>query len=122
MNASASVLLLSEKLFAPSIQIVGADESRFVGSLLDIATGIFCIVLFAITLSAWSHRGRQRSLLVVSIAFLVFLFRQIVEFLPLDDVYSQLARSILDFLTLAIFFIGLVLIGPRRKPELKDLR
>jgi hypothetical protein len=116
------LLALGNQLFAQSYLKVGFDESRFFGSVLDVATGIFCVVLFAITLWAWVRRDKQRSLFVVSMAFLVFLFRQIIEFIPLGYIDSQLAGSILDFLALALFFVGLVIIGPQKKSGLKDLR
>jgi hypothetical protein len=116
------ITLVFWKLLDPSFLLFGTDEPKFFGTILDLATAAFCIVLFIVSFAAWATRGRQRSLLIVSAAFLVFLVKQIIEFVPLDDVYLQFGRSLLDFLTLALFFVGLIMIGSRKRPSLKDLK
>lgn len=80
---------------------------------LDIATGTFSIVLFAITLYAWSRRSRQPTLLLVSFGFLSFFVKQTAEALPITSLHSELFGSVMDFLTLSLFFVALV-VRPRR--------
>ncbi|MDH2899396.1 MAG: hypothetical protein PXY39_00320 [archaeon] len=82
--------------------------------ILDIATGGFSFVLFAITLYAWSKRSRQPTLLFVSFGFLAFFIKQLVGVLPLDSLHGELFGSVMDFATLALFFVGLV-VRPRRR-------
>ncbi len=83
---------------------------------LEIATGTFSFVLFAITLYAWLRRGRQPTLIIVSIAFLAFFAKQLIEILPLNQLHGELFSAVMDFLTLALFFMALV-VRPRRKGE-----
>jgi hypothetical protein len=90
-------------------------------TVLDVATIIFCLVLFSVTMYAWSRSGKQPSLLLVAIAFLTFLWIDAIEIFPLDDTERALTRSILVFVTLSLFFVALVLRPLRRRP-LKDLR
>jgi hypothetical protein len=80
---------------------------------LDVATGIFSLLLFVITLYAWARRGRQPTLLIVSIGFLTFFVKQFVEILPLSNVNGELFNSAMDFLTLTLFFLALV-VRPKR--------
>lgn len=96
-------------------------QDNVVESILDAATVIFCLVLFAITMYAWSRSGRQLSLLLVAVAFLAFLCTEAVEILPVDDLEKTLAKSVFGFLALALFFVALVL-RPQRRRSLKDLR
>ncbi len=53
-------------------------------SVLDVVTAVFSLLLFMITLYAWARRGRQPTLLIVSIGFLTFFIKQFVEILPLS--------------------------------------
>ena len=41
-------------------------------------------------LYAWSRRGRQPTLLIVSIAFLVYFFKLIIEILPIGELHDDL--------------------------------
>jgi hypothetical protein len=102
-----------------SIQL--GSQDTVVESILDTATVTFCLVLFGITMYAWSRSGRQPSLLLVAIAFLTFLSIEVIERFPIGDLEKTLARSILGFLTLTLFFVALVL-RPQRRRGLKDLR
>jgi|SRR5579872_3487554 len=113
-----------EASVSASTQSSTLGQIRTVEFLLDVATAIFCLVLICLTLYAWNRRDRPLSLLIFSTGFLVFFLRQVIEFFPspLDPIELQFARSFFDFLTLALFFAGLVLIGHRRKPKLNDLR
>ena len=88
-------------------------ESGLLEHLLDIGSGLFTLILFALTLYAWSKRGRQPTLLIVSFAFLAFFVKQILELFPFSAVSGELLSSILDFVTLALFFVALV-VRPRR--------
>ena len=102
-----------------SIQL--GSQDTVVESILDTATVIFCLVLFGVTMYAWSRSGRQPSLLLVAVAFLTFLSIEVIERFPIDDLEKTLARSILGFITLTLFFVALVL-RPQRRRGLKDLR
>lgn len=86
--------------------------------VLDFATGAFSFILFALTLYAWSKRSRQPTLLVVSIGFLSFFVKQLVGVLPLSALHGELFGSFMDFLTLTLFFVALVL-RPKRKASNK---
>ncbi len=80
---------------------------------LDLATGVFSFLLFAITLYAWAKRGRQPTLLIVSFGFLTFFVKQVAETLPFSNLSGELFNSVMDFLTLTIFFVALV-VRPKR--------
>lgn len=85
---------------------------------LDIATGVFSFLLFAVTLYAWTRRGRQPTLLIVSFGFLTFFIEQVVEVLPFSNLNGELFQSVMDFLTLTLFFVALV-VRPQRKAKSK---
>ncbi|MDG6908175.1 MAG: hypothetical protein JRN20_20595 [Nitrososphaerota archaeon] len=89
-------------------------ESGLLERFLEIGSGLFTLVLFFLTLYSWTRRGRQPTLLIVSFAFLAFFVKQILELAPLTPGGVELISSILDFVTLALFFVALVL-RPRRK-------
>ena len=59
-------------------------------SVLDVVTGGFSFLLFVITLYAWSRRGRQPTLLIVSFGFLTFFVKQVIEILPLSSLNGEL--------------------------------
>jgi heme/copper-type cytochrome/quinol oxidase subunit 1 len=82
-------------------------------TVLEFGAGTFSLVLFAVTLYAWFRR-RQPTLLVVSFAFFTFFVKQILEILPFSVLHTEIASSILDFLTLTLFFVALV-VAPKRK-------
>ncbi len=106
-------LLISNHL-VPLFQIGAFSQDGSIEYVLELATGIFSLVLFAITLYAWWQRGRQPTLLIVSFAFLAFFSKQLIEILPLGQLHGELFSSVMDFLTLVLFFIALV-VRPRRK-------
>jgi hypothetical protein len=81
---------------------------------LDIATGVFSFVLFAVTLYAWVRRSRQPTLLLVSFGFLCFFIKQVVGALPITALHGELFGAIMDFATLLLFFFALV-VRPSRK-------
>jgi lipopolysaccharide export LptBFGC system permease protein LptF len=92
---------------------------RDAAEALDFGTGVFALVLFVISLYAWSRR-RQPALLVVSLAFFLFFFRHLIEMLgDMGEIYEpsgslQLALILMDFVTLALFFVAVV-VRPRRR-------
>jgi len=80
--------------------------------LLDIAAGIFALVLFAVSLYAWYLR-RQTSLAIVALAFLMFFTKTIIrEFFPLM-LGEDLITDLLNFAALALFFLAIV-VRPRK--------
>ena len=93
---------------------IDVGEGGALSTILEFGAAIFSLLLFAVALCAWVRRGRQPTLLIVSFAFLTFFVRQSLEILPFDVLHTELASSILDFVTLGLFFIALV-VAPRRK-------
>lgn len=80
--------------------------------ILDIGSGIFALVLFAISLYAWYLR-RQTSLLIVALAFLMFFMKTVIhEFLP-PLPGGDLINDLLDFVALTLFFLAIV-VRPRK--------
>ena len=75
--------------------------------VLDIVTGGFSLVLFAVTLYAWRKRGRQPTLLIVSFGFLTFFLEHAAGLLLVPALHGELFRSGMDFLTLSLFFVAL---------------
>ena len=97
-----------------SAQLIGFFDSEGPLELgLEAATAIFSLVLFAVTLYAWATRGRQATLLIVSIAFLAFFSKQATGLLPISALHAEVFRSAMDLITLALFFLALV-VRPRR--------
>lgn len=90
---------------------------RDIADVFRIGTAIFALILFSLSLYAW-YRRRQPALLVVSVAFLLFFSKTFAEFLleAYNIVGLDLVPIFLDFITLALFFVAIVL-RPRRKQE-----
>lgn len=96
-------------------QFEGAE--RETAEALGIASGIFALLLFSLSMYAWFRR-RQPALAIVSIAFLLFFFRHIVQVLAEMYEFSSsvsLTLVFVDFIILALFFVAIV-IRPKRKP------
>ncbi len=106
---------------APYFQVGALTQEGSLEYVLEISTGAFSFVLFAITLYAWWRRGRQPTLIIVSMAFLAFFAKQLVEVLPLSQFHGELFSASMDFLTLALFFVALV-VRPRRGPAKETIR
>jgi hypothetical protein len=92
-----------------------------VADAFRLGTGIFALLLFFLSIFAWSKR-RQTALLLVSSAFLLFFFKIIVEFLPLAYDLGEFASWDLllvsiDFVILALFFAAIVIRPRRKRPE-----
>jgi hypothetical protein len=89
-----------------------------VADAFRLGTGVFALLLFFLSIYAWSRR-KQPALLLVSAAFLLFFFKVIVEFVPTaydigEVALWDLALILIDFIILALFFLAIV-IRPQRK-------
>jgi hypothetical protein len=80
--------------------------------LFSFGTGVFALILFMLSLYAWFRR-KQPSLIIVSVAFFLFFFKEIVEFLPTEPADLTLVMKLIDFVILALFFVAIT-IRPRR--------
>ncbi len=90
------------------IEEVGIDWAE----MLRIGSGIFSLILFAISLYAYM-RNRDRRLLFVSGAFGLYFVRIVCEHLDIfiqniDLASLDLLLSIMDFLILILFFLAIV--------------
>jgi hypothetical protein len=87
------------------------------GDVLRVVSGIFALILFLLSIYAWSRR-KQPALVIVSVAFLTFFLKIIIELL--SEVYDigplELFLIVIDFITLALFFMAIVL-KPKRASE-----
>ena len=111
MIGSLSLLVLVQ--FTTAFQFGDIEQSLSLAFLLETAASIFSLVLFFVTIYAWNRRGRQRTLLIVSFAFLAYFSKLIIEILPVGELHDDLISSIMDFVTLGLFFIALV-VKPQR--------
>jgi hypothetical protein len=80
--------------------------------ILELGRGVFALVLFAISLYAWSKR-KQPALLIVATAFLPFFAKTILDVLYPTSTILDLIRPLFDFIALALFFVAIV-IRPRK--------
>jgi hypothetical protein len=78
-----------------------------ISDILSLVAGIFALVLFAVSLFAWSRR-RGRPLLLVSAAFLIFFLKVIIEVQPIEGLDIALVSTLLDVLFLSLFFFAIV--------------
>ena len=69
------------------------------------------MILSAISLYAWFRR-RQKSLIIVSVAFLLFFTKTILDFF-LPKVVDEFVRDSIDFAALALFFVAIT-VRPRK--------
>jgi hypothetical protein len=115
-------------VFFPYLAFLVLQIGQFRGQQGDVltdalrfGTGAFALLLFFLSIYAWSRR-RHPALLLVSAAFLLFFCKVIVEFLPIsldirDEALLDLIQVLMEFIILALFFLAIV-IGPNRKrPE-----
>ena len=79
--------------------------------LLEIGRGIFALILFSLSLYAWSKR-KQPALIMVAAAFLLFFMKTLLDYV-LPSVTEGLVRVGIDFAALALFFVAIV-VRPRR--------
>lgn len=94
------------------LELVGAGEEAGTAALLNVAVGVFAIVLLVLSLSAY-RRTRLRRLVLVSAAFGFFAASVAVRNLeififPTLDV-DEVLVAILELVTLLLFFLALVL-------------
>ena len=79
--------------------------------ILELGRGIFALILFTISLYAWSKR-KQLSLIIVATAFLLFFAKTVLDILLPTSTLLELARESIDFAALALFFVAIV-VRPR---------
>ncbi|TMI18781.1 hypothetical protein E6H33_00780 [Candidatus Bathyarchaeota archaeon] len=79
--------------------------------LLEIGRGIFALILFSLSLYAWSRR-RQPALIMVAAAFLLFFMKTLLDYV-LPSTTEDVVRVGIDFVALALFFVAIV-VRPRR--------
>ncbi len=79
--------------------------------LLEIGRGIFALILFSLSLYAWSRR-RQPALIMVAAAFLLFFMKTLLDYV-LPSTTEDIVRVGIDFAALALFFVAIV-VRPRR--------
>lgn len=93
-------------------QLVNFDEQFETEELLDVAIGIFALVLLALSISAY-RKTRLRRLLIVSLAFLLFavdvVIRQLdVLIFTLGFQTVQVISTAIEFVILLLFFLAVV--------------
>ena len=81
--------------------------------LLEIGRGIFALILFSLSLYAWSRR-KQPALIMVAAAFFLFFIKTFVDYI-LPSPTEDIVRVGIDFAALALFFVAIV-VRPRRDP------
>ena len=102
-----------------ALQFFGLDEKGSIQFLFEAAASIFSFVLFAVTVFAWSRR-KQRTLIIVAFAFLAYFSKLLIELLPVGELHDDLVSASIDFVTLALFFIALV-VRPQRGGQKESL-
>ena len=81
--------------------------------LLEIGRGIFALILFSLSLYAWSRR-KQPALIMVAAAFFLFFIKTFLDYL-LPSPTEDFVRVGIDFAALALFFVAIV-VRPRQDP------
>ena len=96
-------------------------EQGDIQNLLGFGAGVFALVLFLLSLYAWTRR-RQPSLLIISGAFFLFFLKEVLQLLPEQTNLSSLVPVAIDFVILAAIFIALVVRpgGKRQSGETDD--
>ncbi len=80
--------------------------------ILELGRGIFALILFSLSFYAW-YRRRQPALVIVSLAFLLFFVKSVLDLLPLSMSVNEFTRLSIDFVALALFFVAIV-VRPRK--------
>lgn len=104
--------MILEAFLLQTLQIFGFDEKGSIEFIFEAGASIFSLILFAVTIFAWSRR-RQRTLIIVALAFLAYFSKLLIELLPFGELHDDLVSASIDFVTLALFFVALV-IRPQR--------
>lgn len=109
-------MITTVSMFQVMVQVgqINADQGD-VQDLLSFGAGVFALVLFLLSLYAWTRR-RQPSLLIVSGAFFLFFLKEVLQLFPEQTNLSSLVPVAIDFGILAAIFIALV-VRPERKRE-----
>jgi len=81
--------------------------------LLEIGRGIFALILFSLSLYAWSRR-KQPALIMVAAALFLFFIKTFLDYI-LPSPTEDFVRVGIDFAALALFFVAIVL-RPRQDP------
>ncbi len=109
-----SMLVLSGK-------IVSLQLHDPVNLALSAIAGIFALILTSISFYAWA-KYKNNSLLLFSLAFFSFFVKILVdEIVPLSPFYSDTIASLIDFVTLSLFFVALIL-GARARRVTREMR
>ena len=87
MIESSLSLVLGQ--ISAALQFGDVEQGNSLAFLLETAASIFSLVLFFVTIYAWSRRGKQPTLLVVSFAFLVYFSKLIIEILPVGELHDN---------------------------------
>lgn len=110
INVTIHLLLALEQVEPSSV------EQGDIQNLLILGAGIFALVLSLLSLYAWTRR-RQPALLLVSVAFLVFFLKEVLQLLPQQTNVSNLILGLIDFVILAVFFAAVVIRPRKRGPS-----
>ena len=108
--------MMPPHVFLPFISaLVNFDEQFETEELLDVAIGVFALVLLALSISAY-RKTRLRRLLIVSLAFLLFavdvVIRQLdVLVFTLGFQTVQVISTAIEFVILLLFFLAVVVKG-----------
>jgi|ERR1700730_5711719 hypothetical protein len=108
------IACLAQLFLSPIIRMVNLQIQVSVNEVLSTIAVIFALILTIISLYSWT-RYRNKSLLLFSFAFFSFFLKVAIdELIPISAFYSDFLASLLDFVTLSLFFLALI-IGVRRK-------
>ena len=105
--------------FSIALQLGPFDTESSISFLLQTGASIFSLFLFIVTIFAWSRRGRQSNLLLVAFAFFLYFSKLLIELLPIGELHDELVSSVMDFGTLTLFFLALV-VRPHRANHGKE--
>ena len=111
----SSIPLNIQKVFASGAQFPIKDTNDkvdYISDLFVFGSGIFAVILFALSLNAYTNLKTKR-LLLVSIAFAIFSVNVILSKLDafgvtIESSILDLVLAILTFAALALFFMAIV--------------
>ena len=92
--------------------LVNFDQGFETEELLNVAVGLFALLLLALSISAY-RKTRVRRLLIVSVAFALFAvevaIRQLDSFVFTVGLQTdQIITTVMEFLILLLFFLAVV--------------
>jgi uncharacterized membrane protein YcfT len=94
----------------PILYVTGMSADP--AEILELGRGVFALILFAISIYAWSKR-KQPALLIVATAFVLFFGKTVLDVLYPTSTLIDVIRPLFDFIALALFFVAIV-IRPRK--------